>query len=130
MRRSLEQLEDSQTESADATSRITERMTGLKTEAAALEAERSTALAHIDDLKSLRVAMEGDREKKQLLIDSFLANISRLEEEIRLLRQRQQENDTETAQRQQELQQVITSRAETECVAELMKLYILFSHRN
>ncbi len=114
VRRSLEELEGSQTESADTTSRITECMTELKTEAAALEAERSTARAHIDDLKGLRVAMEGDREKKQLLIDSFCANIGRLEDEIRLLQQRQQENDTETEQRQQELQQVITSRAETE----------------
>ena len=62
-RESLALLEDSQTEAAEATAAITGQMTALKTEEAALEAERSTALAHIEDMQSLRTAMEGDREK-------------------------------------------------------------------
>ena len=114
MRSALEELDGSQTESAEATSRITEQMTALKTEAAALEAERTTALAHIADLKDLRTAMEGDREKKQLLIDSFRADIARLENEIRQLQQRQSENDAQTAEQQLQMQNVITARADAE----------------
>ncbi len=114
VRSALEELDGSQTESAEATSRITEQMTALKTEAAALEAERTTALAHIADLKDLRTAMEGDREKKQLLIDSFRADIARLEDEIRQLQQRQSENDAQTAEQQLQMQNVITARADAE----------------
>ena len=36
-------------------------------EEAALNAERTTALAHIEDLRSLQAAMQGDREKQLLL---------------------------------------------------------------
>ena len=62
VRQSLAQLEGSQSEASEATAAITETMTSLKTEEAALEAEAATALAHIADLQSLRGAMEGDRE--------------------------------------------------------------------
>ena len=89
-------------------------MTLLKTEAAAMDAERSTALAHIEDLKDLRSSMEGDREKKLSLIEAFRSDIRRLEDEIGMLQQRQTENDAETASCQQALQDVISGRAEAE----------------
>ncbi len=114
VRRSLEELEGSQTESADETARITGNMTELKTAAAALEAEKVTALSHMEDLKQLRADMEGDLDRKQALMDSFAADIARLESEIRTLQQRQTENDDQTAQQQAYLQTVITSRAESE----------------
>ena len=113
-RQSLEALEGSQNEAADATAHITDEMTALKTETAAMEAERSTALAHIEDLKGLRTAMEGDREKKLALIDAFRADTRRLEAQLADLKQRQEENDAETRQRQKEMQSVITNRAEAE----------------
>ena len=46
-------------------------MTELRTKEAALDAERTTALSHMEDLKSLMSAMEGDREKKQALMDAM-----------------------------------------------------------
>ena len=114
VRHALEELGCTQTETAEATTRITGQMTALKTEAAALEAERATALSHIADLNDLRTAMEGDREKKQMLIDSFRTDIARLEDEIRQLQQRQSENDVETAQQQVLMRNVMESRAEAE----------------
>ncbi len=113
-RQKLEQLEGSQTESAEATATITEQMTALKTEEAALDAERSTALAHIDDLQGLRSAMEGDREKKIALKEAILEDSARLEREIAQLRQRQEENDSESNQMNAQMQKVLSDRAEAE----------------
>ena len=111
---SLAQLEGSQTEAAEATTAITEQMTALKTEEAALEAERSTALAHIADMQNLRTAMEGDREKKEALMDAIREDNVRLEKELEALRIRQAENDSENNTMSAQMQQVLTLRAEAE----------------
>ena len=107
-------LESSQTEAADATAAITDRMTQLKTEEAALEAEKTTALTHVDDLKGLQFAMEGDREKKLALIDAIREETARLEEQILQLKDRQTENGADTEKMRQELQNVLNLRAEAE----------------
>ena len=114
VRLSLEQLEGTQTETAQATAQVTDRMTALKTDAAALEAEGNTARAHIADLQELRGAMEGDREKKLALIESFRRDTQRLEQEIEALAQRQAENDKETEYQKQVQQAVIAKRLEME----------------
>ena len=113
-RTSLEALEGSQTEAAEATAAITDKMTAAKTEEAALEAERATALAHIEDLQSLRSSMEGDREKKIALMDSIRDDTARLEREIEALKLRRAENDTEAEKMNAEMQQILTSRMEAE----------------
>ena len=113
-RLSLDALEGSQSESALATSQLTDRMTAVKTDAAALDAERTTALMHIEDLKQLRSAMEGDKEKKLLLIDTIRGDSARLEQEIQDLLARQAENDAQARAQKQELQDVMTDRMETE----------------
>ena len=113
-RESLALLEDSQTEAAEATAAITGQMTALKTEEAALEAERSTALAHIEDMQSLRTAMEGDREKKEALMDAIREDNTRLETELEALHIRQAENDSENNTMNAQLQQVLAIRAEAE----------------
>ena len=110
----LAALEGSQTETAEETAAITESMTALKTEEAALDAERSTALAHIEDLQGLRSAMEGDREKKVALMEAIREDSLRLEQEIAQLKLRQQENDGESAQMNVQMQKTLESRAEAE----------------
>jgi chromosome segregation protein len=107
-------LEGSQTEAAQTTAEITDRMTLLKTEEAALIAERNTAAAHIEDLKTLRAAMEGDKEKKLLLMDTIRAESKRIEGEIAQLQQRQAENDRDAVAQRQKLDKVLSSRAEAE----------------
>ena len=113
-RGSIAALEDSQTEAAEATARITERMTELKTKEAALEAESATAQAHILDLRQLRSAMEGDRDKKLALIGIIRDDNARLENEISQLLLRQQENADETQAQRQQLELTLRQRMEAE----------------
>ncbi len=113
-RRNLAELEGSQSDAAEATASITGRMTALKTEEAALDAECTTALTHIEDLKSLQSAMDGDREKKLALMDAIRRENVRLEEEIEALKVRQAENDRETGEMTVAMQKLLTQRAEAE----------------
>ncbi len=113
-RGSIMALEGSQTEAAAATAQLSDTMTAQKTEEAALDAERSTALAHIADLQALQTAMEGDREKKLALIAAAKGDNRRLEHEIAALQLRQQDNDGQAQQQRQQLQTLLTARAEAE----------------
>ena len=113
-RTALAALEGSQTEAAEATAAITDSMTALKTEEAALDAERNTALSHIEDLQGLRTAMEGDREKKIALMDAIREESVRLEREIAQLKQRQSENDAENEKMTARMHKTQESRAEAE----------------
>ena len=107
-------LEGSQTEAAEATAAINEQMTRLRTEEAALEAERTTALLHVEDLKQLQTAMEGDREKKLALIEAIRAESLRLEGQIAQLKAQQAENDTDTDKMRKALQETLADRAKAE----------------
>ena len=110
----LETLEGSQSETAEATASITEKMTAAKTEEAALDAERATAMAHIEDLQNLRGAMEGDREKKIALMESIQQDNVRLEKEIEALKLRQAENDAQAETMNSQMQSILTERMEAE----------------
>ena len=110
----LATLEGSQTETAEATAAIAERMTALKTEEAALDAESATARNHIEDLKSLQAAMEGDREKKAALMEIIRSDNARLEHEIQDLQRRQQSNLRDTEEMNNQLRSVMAARAEAE----------------
>ncbi len=113
-REGIAALESSQTEAAEATARITEQMTELRTKEAALEAESATAKAHVLDLQQLRTAMEGDRDKKLALIQIIRDDNTRLEKEIKQLLDRQQENDTETQAQRAHMEQILQQRMEAE----------------
>ena len=113
-RASIDQLEGIQSEATEASAHIADTMTARKTEEAALEAERSTALAHIADLKDLQTAMEGDRDKKQSLIELTRDDNRRLEREIAELQQRQDENDAQALQMRGQMQTIHTARMEAE----------------
>ena len=113
-RGNLTALEDSQTEAAEMTANITRQMTDLKTAEAALDAEAATARAHIEDLQTLRASMEGDREKKLVLMEAIRSDNLRLNGELEVLRQRLRENDAEAAGMKMQLEQLTAARAETE----------------
>ena len=112
----LEKLEGSQNEAAMATAQITEQMTELRTVAAALEAEASTAKNHIADLQGLRAAMEGDREKKLALIDAISEENLRLQQEIAALEERKADNSKQIEGQKAALRTVMDNRAETEAL--------------
>ncbi len=107
-------LEGSQTETVEATAAVNDKITGLKTELAALEAERGTAQSHIEDLKSLRTAMEGDREKKLALANSIREDTQRLNGQISELLARQQENDAQARDMNAQMESAVADRAQTE----------------
>ena len=111
---SLEALEGSQNEIAEETAQLNDRMTALKTDAAALDAEKNTALTHIADLNELRGAMEGDTQKKLALIEAIREDSDRIEAEIAGLKTRQEEVALEISSQKQELSNVSGSRIETE----------------
>ena len=115
-RAAIAELEGTQLEAAEASAAITDAMTARKTEEAAMEAERSTALAHIADLQQLQGAMEGDREKKLALIEKTEDDNRRLEAEIAQLLQRQKEVDDETVAMRKKLQAVLDARMEAEAL--------------
>ena len=110
----LSELEGSQIETDGAIRSITERMTALKSEEAALNAERTTALAHVEDLQSLQQAMEGDREKQMLLIKTMEEESRRLLSKIEDLKTRQAENDAQVTSQREAMQRILSQRAEAE----------------
>ena len=110
----LADLEGSQTEADEAVRSVTERMTAAKSEEAALNAERTTALAHIEDLRALETAMQGDREKQLLLIRTMEEESGRLLAQIEELKTRQAENDAHAESQREKMKQVLSQRAEAE----------------
>ena len=107
-------LEGSQTEAANETEVITRQRTELKTEEAALIAERQTATAHIQDLQQLRSAMEGDRSKKLALKDNFDQENHRLEKQVNILLEQQRDNDRQADKMRTTMEKVMAERAEAE----------------
>ena len=114
VRAEIAQLEGSQSEAAAQTVALTDRMTVLKTEEAALEAECHTAQTHIQDLQTLRAAMDGDREKKMILLHAISADNKRLEEELASLSLRKAESDRDAGAMRAELERLLALRAQTE----------------
>ena len=71
-------LSDGQSVAAEQSNRLAERMTSIRMEIAALEAERQTAQESIAHLNGLEQAMQGDRAHKQELIASYEKELSDL----------------------------------------------------
>ena len=110
----LSQLEGSQQNTSEAMSAVTENMTALKTEEAALEAEKATAENHITDLQMLCREMEGDRDKKLVLIEAFRKENQEYTAQIAVLLEKQQNNDAQAQSMREKLEGVLAQRAETE----------------
>jgi len=113
-RQQIAALEDSQTEAAEKTAKITETMTQVKSEEAALEAEKLTAQNNIANLRQLRSAMEGDRDQKLALIDMIRQDDLCLEKELQDLQQRQSENLNQVTLKKTELENILKERAGAE----------------
>ena len=107
-------LEGSQQDASEAMSEVTDKMTALKTDEAALEAEKNTAENHITDLTALRADMEGDRDKKLTLIEAFRAENQQYADQIRALEEKQRSNDEETQRMRAGMETALSQRAEAE----------------
>ena len=113
-RSELFKLEGSQTDTAEKSAHITEGLTDLKTQEAALIAEAETARNHMEDLKALRASMEGDRDRKIQLSKDIQEEIRSLEAQILDLKARIEQNDREVKRDKQDLEDQLRKRADTE----------------
>ena len=110
----LTSLEGEESETAARTNELTEQMTHLRTGSAAMEAERTTALGHVEDLQQLQLSLEGDRKQKLSVVEAMETDNLRLGGQIADISRQQEENDQSLTAVRQRLQQVQTKRAETE----------------
>ena len=113
-RSELFKLEGSQSDTAEKSAHITEGLTDLKTQEAALIAEAETARNHMEDLKALRASMEGDRDRKIQLSKDIQEEIRSLEARILDLKARIEQNDREVKRDKQDLEDQLRKRADTE----------------
>ena len=113
-RQELSMLEGSQLDADEQVAKITDRISQVRAEMAAMEAERNTAVSHIADLRVLAAAAEGDREKKLQDIELIRQDTLRLQEQIAALQARQQDNDQKTAEVKNNLQEALRQYSETE----------------
>ena len=113
-RSELFKLEGSQSDTAEKSAHITEGLTDLKTQEAALLAEAETARNHMEDLKALRASMEGDRDRKIQLSKDIQEEIRSLEAQILDLKARIEQNDREVKRDKQDLEDQLRKRADTE----------------
>ena len=110
----LATLEVEESETALRSNAMSEQMTQLRTQTAAMEAERSTAMAHIGDLRQLQQSLEGDRQQKLGVIDAMEADNDRLRVQIEEIAGQQRENEERLTEVRQKLQKVLADRADTE----------------
>ena len=112
--RELSMVSDGQSVASEQSGRLSERMTKLRMDAAALEAERATAQDSVGRLRGLEQAMQGDRAQKLALIASY-------EEESRALALRIGEQEaavaaknTEADEQRADLKKALEERAQVE----------------
>ncbi len=119
VRQSAEALQCSQEEASRSMADITDKMTVLKTDEAALEAESNTAQNHISDLEHLQSVMQGDREKKLSMIELIKADSDRLAQEVMQLEQRREQNDQDIAVARARMNEALSQRSESEATKTL-----------
>ena len=110
----LATLEGEETETAKRSEELGERMTRLRTGSAAMEAERTTALSHVEDLLQLQRSLEGDRQQKQTVVETMEADNRHLVEQITAISRQQEENEGSLSSVRFKLNQVLTCRADIE----------------
>jgi len=67
----LKLVSDGQSVAAEESNRLSERMTKLRMDIAALEAEKTTAQESVASLRGLEQAMRGDRQQRLMLIQTY-----------------------------------------------------------
>ena len=110
----LRNLEGSQTDAEKSVAAITDKMNHIRSDKAALDAERTTAQSHIVDLKILRSAAEGDREKKLADMERITCEIESLNQQIAQQLERQRENDAQIAKTRTAMETALKGYAEIE----------------
>ncbi len=93
---------------------LSEKIMSLRMEAAAQEAERSTAQESVQRLRSLAEAMQGDRSQKEQLIQRYETEIADLLAQISRTEEKRQEMERILSESRLTLQSDLQRRAQTE----------------
>ena len=110
----LATLEGEESETVRRTNDLNEQMTRLRTGSAAMEAERTTALGHVEDLRQLQQSLEGDRQQKLGVVEAMEADNLRLSGQMADIARQQEENEHSLTEVRQRLLKVQAHRADTE----------------
>ena len=111
---SLATLEGEESETAQRSEELTERMTRLRTGSAAMEAERTTALSHVEDLLQLQRSLEGDRQQKLSVVEAMETDNRRLTDQITEISRQQDANENGLNAVREKLNEVLNQRADIE----------------
>lgn len=110
----LQALDRNQSDTTRQTQAMADQVSALRSELAALAAEKRSALDVVENLEALFRTMEGDRSQKLNLAEHYTAALAKLRAEIHSV-QLQKENNTRILQeKQQTLRAAQSKRAELE----------------
>ena len=107
-------MTDGQNELSQQAAALQDRITGLRLDAAAQEAERTAAAETVRQLQALAEAMEGDRGQRENLIAGYEAEIAELQEKLTQSAAQHEQLEQTVAAAQQDLQSCLQDRADTE----------------
>ena len=110
LQRQIDDVSSGQTTAAEQSNRLTERITGLKTAAAGLSAEKLTAQDSIRSLESLSAAMQGDRAQKEASVAGFEAQVRELGQRINAANEQLAQRRLLSEQKKEALQTAQTER--------------------
>ena len=114
MQEQLDELTRGQNALSQETGALADRITTLRMEEAAQEAERTTAYENVRRLRTLEADMEGDRGQKEALIASYEEEIGQMQEKIAAAEAAKREVEATIEAAKQELQEVLQTRANME----------------
>lgn len=103
-----------QTAVEESGSQIAEKLTALRMDIAALQAERQTQANAISSLNSLAQAMKGDHSQKEQLVAHYLQENAKIQQQISDAEAQQELQNQKTAQKRQELKAALAERQKTE----------------
>ncbi len=107
-------VSDGQSVAAEQSNRLSERMTGLRMDAAALEAEKLTALNSANHLRGLQQAMQGDRAAKAQRMAELERESASVQAQITEKEQTLAKQNEQVQQQRDALKQALEERAQVE----------------
>ncbi len=114
LEKELEALTQGQYALSQQAAQWNDRITQLRMDAAAQDAERITAMESVHRMESLAQAMAGDRGQKEQLIASYEAEIRQLEENLSQSAEKEQELEQALIRAREVLQEQLRERADME----------------
>ncbi len=108
--RQIEDLSEGQSAASEQSNKISEKLTGLRMEAAALGSEKLSVQENIRQLRQLSDTMQGDQAQKEALAETYLQQVQSLTERIEAAAQEHKAQAEQVTQRKEELQNAISER--------------------